>query len=395
MSKYIFILGQASDLSRAEIFSLYKNITNISQNIIMLEAKLDPKAALKKLGGTIKIAEYLKTVDDLDELTATWWSEQLNLSEAKAKINFGFSLYNDHQNNYQKITKIALATKKNLKTKNLSCRLVVGREATLSSVIVAKNKLIDRELLIIKDNGRYILAQTQAVQDFEDYSQRDVNRPIRDDRSGMLPIKVAQMMLNLAGPKITQNILDPFCGSGTILQEAALAGYPTIYGSDISASTIHSAQENINWLQKQLGKSNKIILKTTGVENLSKHFQAQSIDLIVSEPFMGEARMIKQNHNLDTMYDIAQNLSQLYIKAFQQFKIILKPGAKIIFIFPIFKIGKEYIYTLPGAQIKKMGFNPIFSTTNLNYASRNGNIIYARPEQIVQREIAIYSIQAN
>jgi tRNA G10 N-methylase Trm11 len=395
MSKYIFILGQASDLSRAEIFSLYKNITNISQNIIMLEAKLDPKTTLKKLGGTIKIAQYLKTINSLDELTATWWSEQLNLSEAKAKINFGFSLYNDHQKNYQKITKIALATKKNLKTKNLSCRLVVGREATLSSVIVAKNKLIDRELLIIKDNGKYILAQTQAVQDFEDYSQRDINRPIRDDRSGMLPIKVAQMMLNLAGPKITQNILDPFCGSGTILQEAALAGYPTIYGSDVSANTIHSAQENINWLQKQLNKSSKIILKTTSVENLSKHFQSQSIDLIVSEPFMGEARAIKQNHNADTIYDIAENLSQLYIKAFQQFKIILKPGAKVIFIFPIFKIGKEYIYTLPQAQIKKMGFNPIFSATTLNYASRNGNIIYARPEQIVQREIAIYSIQAN
>ena len=86
---------------------------------------------------------------------------------------------------------------------------------------------------------------------------------------------------------------------------------------------------------------------------------------------------------------------QLYIKAFQQFKIVLKPNAKIIFIFPIFKIGKEYIYTLPQAQIKKMGFKPIFSAATLNYASKNGNIIYARPEQIVQREIAIYSIQAN
>ncbi len=395
MSKYIFILGQASDLSRAEIFSLYKNITNISENILMLEAKLDPKITLKKLGGTIKIAEYLKTIDDLEELTATWWSEQLNISEDKGKINFGFSLYNDHQKNYQKITKIALATKKNLKIKNLSCRLVVGREAILSSVIVAKNKLIDRELLIIKDNGKYILAQTKAVQDFEDYSQRDINRPIRDDRSGMLPIKVAQMMLNLAGTKLTENILDPFCGSGTILQEAALAGYPTIYGSDISADTTRSAQENINWLQKQLNKTSQIILKTTSVENLSQHFKKQSIDLIVSEPFMGEARLIKQNHRPETIYDIAQDLSQLYIKAFQQFKIVLKPNAKIIFIFPIFKIGKEYIYTLPQAQIKKIGFKPIFSAATLNYPSKNGNIIYARPEQIVQREIAIYSIQAN
>lgn len=395
MSKHIFILGTNSDLARAEIYSLYKKVSNIGQNIVILADELKPEIALQKLGGTIKIATYLQTIDQLTDINTDLIKKLLDLDSSDHKISFGFSLYHDHYANYKKILKIFLTTKKDLQKQGLSCRLVVAKEPELSSVIVAKNKLIGRELLIIKHEQKYILALTQAVQNFTDYSQRDINRPIRDDRSGMLPIKVAQMMLNLAGPKLYPTILDPFCGSGTILQEAALLGYPTIYGSDISRHTIQAAQTNIDWLKKEFNLKNKIILSTNPAEKLSQIFQAQSIDLIVSEPFMGEARLIKATHQSKVLADLAQDLSQLYLQVFQEFKKILKPGGKIIFIFPIFTSPKNNFYTLPDLAIKKLGFVKQMTPGHLDKPSKNGNLIYARPGQIVQREIAIYSIQAN
>lgn len=62
---------------------------------------------------------------------------------------------------------------------------------------------------------------------------RDYGRPARDARVGMLPPKLAQIMLNLSvKDEKSGTVLDPFCGTGVLLQEAALAGFDFI-GSDI------------------------------------------------------------------------------------------------------------------------------------------------------------------
>jgi hypothetical protein len=39
-----------------------------------------------------------------------------------------------------------------------------------------------------------------ALQDFESYSKRDYGRPARDPRTGSLPPKLAQILINLAEP---------------------------------------------------------------------------------------------------------------------------------------------------------------------------------------------------
>ena len=57
------------------------------------------------------------------------------------------------------------------------------------------------------------LGQTLVVQPFKVLSKRDFGRPARDDHSGMLPPKLAQIMINLARRNddiSTKTILDPF-----------------------------------------------------------------------------------------------------------------------------------------------------------------------------------------
>ena len=43
-------------------------------------------------------------------------------------------------------------------------------------------------------------------------------------------------------------ILDPFCGTGTVLQEALLAGYDVV-GTDLSQKIVDYTTENLSWLQ--------------------------------------------------------------------------------------------------------------------------------------------------
>jgi len=42
------------------------------------------------------------------------------------------------------------------------------------------------------------LAQTLTCQDFRAYEIRDFKRPVRDIKRGMIPLRLAKIMLNLA-----------------------------------------------------------------------------------------------------------------------------------------------------------------------------------------------------
>jgi tRNA G10 N-methylase Trm11 len=392
--KYIFILGQSTDLAKQELINILNKpndkIELIGQNFILAETEQEAKKLMSILGGTIKIAKYLDTIDNLDQLDTKQWQSCLNLDKAK-KNNYGFSLYNDSKKTWHYLYKLSLQLKKELKSQEYKARLVTGKQDALSSVIIEKNNLLNNELLIIKNNNDYLLAITEAIQDFAKYGHRDMNRPQRDDRSGMTPPKVAQMMINLAGPDRQKNILDPFCGSGTILQEAALQNFSQIFGTDNNKKTISDAKANLDWLKTEYNFESNINIQLADVKNLSKKFDANSIDLIVTEPFMGDARLLHNTNDTKTIQKINHELQELYLSAFQEFKKILKTNSKIVFIFPILNINNQKNYTIDVDNISKLGFELQPPSIKSSQLSPAGNIIYSRDGQKVLREITIWT----
>jgi 23S rRNA G2445 N2-methylase RlmL len=63
------------------------------------------------------------------------------------------------------------------------------------------------------------------------------------ERAGALRPTVAATMVHLAG-KPQGILLDPCCGSGTILSEALLAGWPDVRGTDIDAEAVKISRQN-------------------------------------------------------------------------------------------------------------------------------------------------------
>lgn len=392
MPKYILMLGQATDLAKLELWSVFDSVKknpNFGQNFGILESTLAAEEIIKKLGGTIKVAEYIDELPNLLSINEDWWLKQIKPNK---KINFGFSLYNDQTKNYQKIKKIALAVKKNLSHSGQAARLVTSQGAELSSVIVTKNKLINNELIFIHDQNHYLVGRTLAVQDFADYAQRDMDRPGRDDRSGMLPPKVAKMLINLSSNKKNATILDPFCGSGTVLQEAILLGYTKIYGTDYSAKACQDSKNNLAWLQKKYNLQFDSKIYQTDARQISQYLSPTLIDCLVSEPYMGPAKEVVKNNKLDYFLSLQQDLSQLYLAAFKEFKKILKPDAKIVFVFPIFNLADRQIYTLDVKSINNLGYTLTKLPLDLKQVSKNGQIIYQRPQQKVAREITTWQL---
>ena len=64
----------------------------------------------------------------------------------------------------------------------------------------------------------------------------------------MLPPKLAQILINLCGELETgARVLDPFWGTGVVLQEAFLRGFLP-YGTDINPRMVEYSRRNLEWI---------------------------------------------------------------------------------------------------------------------------------------------------
>ena len=389
--QYFFILGKNPILSKAEIEAILEleskkyKVIKFYEKVLILETdtKLDVDWLNQRLGGTIKIGLILDKIKRLEKFEDKFFKL---IKVAKGKVHFGFSLYplapNLHLKKYQKeLRPVAMEIKRKLREeKNLNSRWVVSKEPELSSVIVKKNQLLKygSEICFFIKDKEILVGQTLAVQLFEEFGARDYQRPGRDEISGMLPPKLAKIMINLAQPQENWLILDPFCGSGTILQEALLMGYQNLIGFDKSEKAVADTQNNLKWLISKYDLPAKnLTIKKADVQNLSEELGADSIDAIITEPFLGPP--LKGNESAKQIKQIIKDLEILYIKAFRQFAKALKKKGKILIVCPVFK-SKEFTGELDIlSKISQLGFKLL----------NKEPLIYSRPKQYIWREILI------
>ncbi|MFN3301814.1 MAG: TRM11 family SAM-dependent methyltransferase [Patescibacteria group bacterium] len=408
--QYFFILGRNPTLSIAEIFSRkeiqnQQNFSKITNEFLILKTqkKIDCQELQKKLGGTIKIGEIISMSIETkrnfkEKLFPQIYNQLIEISKKSKKLFFGFSVYGGNLN----IKELALEIKRKLKEKGIRSRWVESKERALSSVIVQKNKLLisgGEFCFLLREDGtnkKIYLGKTLSCQEFEEYEFKDFGRPARKISQGMIPPKLAKIMINLSQAPEESLILDPFCGSGTIIQEAILMGYKNIIATDVSREAVENTSKNIEWLLKNF-KSQISDLKfqifQSDVRNLSEKIDKNSIRAIITEPYLGPIKIVNSQLKIE---NLIADLSHLYLTAFREFKKILKANGKIVIIFPLFKI-KNKLYFLPILDdLKKSGWqvlNPIpenLKKESVIKLTNRYSILYFRPDQKILREIFIF-----
>jgi len=387
--QYYFILGKNPILSKAEIEAVFElesikyKVEKFEDKILILETDKDLNIELinQRLGGTVKIGKILGHINDLHEVESKFFDL---IKAEEGKLHFGFSLYAlsekiNIKKKLQKLRPIAMEIKRILREeKNLNSRWVVSKEPELSSVIVKKNQLLKygSEICFFLLEKEILVGQTLAVQLFEEFGARDYNRPARDDISGMIPPKLAKIMLNLAKIEPGSEILDPFCGSGTILQEALLMNYNNLIGFDNSQKAIEDTKTNLDWLKEKYElEIDKIKLEQVDVLDLSKKLKDESIDYIITEPYLGPP--LKGNETKVQIEKNIKELETLYIKTFEQFAKVLKHKGKVVIVIPEFKYKNENL---------KLNLYNIKDFKVIN----KERLEYSRPNQHVIRNIIIF-----
>jgi len=279
--EYLTVLGHQPDLSVAELESLYSaDKIDPIKDICFLNTKPD----INVLGGSPKVARVIAEFPrkDLEELIETI-VKSLDFGDTRKKANFGISSYlKEHSIKDLKTT--ALKLKKRLQQDGLKPRYTPNKNLQLNSAQVWHNKLDKEpnfEIILVEDGPTIFVARTIGVQNIGAYAKRDRDKPVRDMKVGMLPPKLARQMINLAGP--TTKVLDPFCGTGTVLMEASLMGYQAA-GSDISMSMVEATRKNMMWLKKKYRLDTEIDVIDGDAQ---EHRWPSDITSVVSETYLG------------------------------------------------------------------------------------------------------------
>lgn len=296
--------------------------------------------------------------------------------------------------------RIGMMIKKTLQESGLSVRVALPEfnSLSLASVVVTKNLLLEKgaEIVLIAGKDKVYAAKTLVVQDFEDYGRRDYQRPIRDEQQGMIPPKVAQIMLNLSGCKPNDAVLDPFCGIGTIIQEGLFLGFK-MFGSDINRVAIRGSEQNLEWFKNRYHISaGKYILNVSDAKHVSKLVDKQPISAIVTECTLGPvySRFPKDDEINANFAD----LKKIYHGSFKDFAKFLPQNARVVMCIPAYRRGRDNYVMMDALDwADNLGYN-LFQLIPKKIANQmkflkltgRGTAIYDRKDQIVAREIVIF-----
>lgn len=190
------------------------------------------------------------------------------------------------------IQRIGHTLKKRLQAANVRARIVFPSNGTeLSAAAVKHNHLTTKgaEWVIGKDAKGLWVGKTLAAYDPDRDAWLDRGIPKSDAASGMLPPKLARMMVNCAvGSDTDCIVVDPFCGNGRVLLEALLLGY-RVQGSDIDAAKVVASKENITWLRSHKSVGELPSSTVDEADARSVHLPASDTWVAVAEPWLGPA----------------------------------------------------------------------------------------------------------
>jgi len=133
-----------------------------------------------------------------------------------------------------------------------------------------------------------------------------------------LRANVAYAALRLAGVgPSTRRVLDPFCGSGTLLLEAgALAPEAELWGSDWRERAVTGTRANL----QAAGLARRASLRQADARRLAESWPERSVDVLAGNPPFGRR------------LGSGMNFRDFYARLLEQIDRILAPGGRAVLL---------------------------------------------------------------
>ncbi len=340
-----FLLGSTPSLSMAELESVFCDTTFEKEGNIAYSSAFFHQVQEKfyELGGVSRAFEILSF--DLEIFDILLIIKKYISSHAKGGKKMKIAFFAQHpafaKRNFMKWMQ---EIKNFSKQKNISLRIVNRGDQNLDANAVDKEKLLEQgnaEFAIAEKGGRFVLMRTISVQQVWKFITRDIKKPVRDMQVGMLPPKLARMMINLSRNLgiLPKKIYDPFCGTGTVLLESMDLGIKCV-GSDLSENMVEASQKNTDWFAQLLSQNAVSVFQKDAAKAFSKEQKnmiSSECTALVAEGYLGHI----YSHPLSDA-----DLKKEYVVLFPLYSDFLKQitasglFSDIVFGFPFWKTQK-------------------------------------------------------
>lgn len=403
--KSLLMLGRQPMIGRAELESVLGAGHLEPVGEFAIASDVPPEAVpFKRLGGSIRLARFVGVVPttawpEIARYAAEQLPALLGTLPPEGKIKLGLSAFGLPLRPDQ-LLRAGLELKKACKKAGRSVRIVPNSEVALNSAQVLHNQLtgsLGVELLFTAGAKQTFVAQTVAVQDIEAYARRDQGRPKRDARVGMLPPKLAQTIVNLAtseaDPSHDQIVLDPFCGTGVVLQEATLMGFD-VYGSDIDPRMVEYSDKNLMWLLDQPDCPVSRPAAAQGDPNwryfrleagdATDHVWAPAPTFIACETYLGRP-LSAWPAGPEKLREIIGTCNVIIERFLKNIGSQIPSGTRLCLAVPAWRAPNGRMHHLPLLDhLGVLGYNRV----SFSWA-QDAEMVYYRPDQLVARELLV------
>ena len=401
MHSYAALLGVNPALSIAELAAVLPDFEKehmFPGSVLTFKTATEiDQAFLNRLGGTIVIAkniigDFAIGLDDLPSLLAS------ELKTVKGKATFSLRCHGISPNRVREFYKTG---KKGLKQKGVSSRYIGSEREAAKPIQLHDEGALDPkkgcELTILQDKERVWIGRTVAAQNVKAYTLRDMEKPVRDTKVGLLPPKLAQMLLNfgqsLVGPKKDMLVLDPFCGTGVIPMEAMIIGW-NVLASDNAPKAVTGSEKNIEWVRKIFKIAKKDVTADVWKQDATKPFALKvKPDVIVTEGTLGPALVSRPTvKDAESYCKKAEELTADFLKNCAA----TLPGVPVVMTMPVWYAQKKMVHlTKVWKAAEEAGFLPWLPPHADPSPEGRFSLMYRRNDQFVGREIILLKPRAK
>ena len=314
MAKYLFELsGDNPDLAIQDLTALLGDALKIIRrfnSFVLAESQLSEEKVSKLMERSALVWKASILIKELPSL----------LLEELDKVNWAF-------------VKLPFC----VRVDNLTKRIMPQIEASLagpiydyyihkkgkSQVLVSLENPKTTVLFVLTEKQTYIAKLLWKVEKGRFLQREPIKKPAFHPTS--LKPKLARLLINLSRAKKNDTLLDPFCGTGSILIEAAILGIKPI-GVDIDVKMVKGSETNLKFY-----KLKAKLLRGNALE-LEKVFKKSSIDAIVTDPPYGRSTFVG-----------AKSLKSLYKGFFSSAHSVLKPKRYLSLLYPHYINAKKML----------------------------------------------------
>jgi precorrin-6B methylase 2 len=320
-----------------------------TERISVLHVDHLPRNRLAELSGVHKCAPVTAVPNSSSEALGGF--VKMMTSYLEEKSNISMSGYDVGEDDYEDLVRAMLDGLRDAGLKKVRLLRPKGNEL-LSERVLTREAF---DVVAFPYHGGFGLGPTVWVPDAASMRQRGTRKPIPHSDIAMSP-RLARTLVNLAGLGPGQTILDPFCGTGTILTEAYAKSLRCL-GLDSRASRVQEARENLRWSGGGADSKGYDIRKGDARE-LSRMLRGSKVDAVVTEPLL--LPRLDARPKTSTARAMIEESAGVYNDALASMSESIHSDGRIVVVVPVIQTmdGDEVTITLDGRRVGLRLYQP-------------------------------------